>query len=962
MSYYPSQAINIKNVIDHMAKPVTTEQYLSAVGDDNRIFESCTLEEVDATYLYDLDAAPVEESKYYDAITTKKNRIDRTMAGFNRALNAQLNGSGIESGTAEIGAPRKAGQFAVMSAQFPLSDGQAISIIFHSPTNDPSKIKENDDLVAFRFLLNKRDVTHVVAPSGGQDISLKQTTLVLANLAERNSERFQAKQADNKAKQDELKTIQDATSQLQTEAENLTTQADELNKQQQDATDAVARTQTLLDKQKARNEALQAQLDGMKPADPVVPEPVIKGDENKPELSTEAANLVNQDNRPLAGYVFESTEDKVVKSSAKTIDLERDNGPFTRKTLTRYTWDGVGYKNKGMYLMKDGTTKSRNSLDELFYSTTAPTDSFTLVRKGLEKDNSYVLDNSAHVSSFKYFDDWYVEIFDSMDKNKTYRINAGDDMIEGAKKLYTAYKAGKAAGYLVTDVLPRDQPYLPKSKPAGVGDTVTDSDGSKYKVTSVGMGSAALLLDGDSSSTQYSIEQLNSMGVIVGGVNDEDYVDLAKGLLSDIEHTTNPDGTLDFATQDRLVDYMKKLQVSEYTTGLVYGAQQAVNARNMEIRAAQKDNPEPAGTVFNVGDKVTIDGKKYTIGAVGSGSVELNSAGQSKFDRELLWADDATEKGIIIKDLNDRDYASMADKVIQEVNPKVDKSGFFDVSVRDALIEKMMRDFNIENRNPASYAISMAGRRIAAKAKENNVTPEPTPEPQPTEQSLYWYGLRARPLGVGAQPAGQVDTIASENVMTDPRTAKLVSGMPSDTAWRWGAIAYDRPLTDKEISDYELVELKEPMWTPESRAEKFAAFKEWMNSYLQNKSLTEFINEAIKPNASMINDSPFSSLGIYYPKQLTLAFQEAGYTGGIISMVNALYDELTATGEDSAVTKALADLQNLLDNETNVDAYLMKMESAFNDIDAAGKADEYNDFMNTVADKLTALMDAEEVK
>ncbi|HDR8453906.1 TPA: hypothetical protein QC364_000696 [Bacillus cereus] len=48
----------------------------------------------------------------------------------------------------------------------------------------------------------------------------------------------------------------------------------------------------------------------------------------------------------------------------------------------------------------------------------------------------------------------------------------------------------------------------------------------------------------------------------------------------------------------------------------------------------------------------------------------------------------------------------------------------------------------------------------------------------------YWYEYRLRGLSLGAQPKGFVDS--------------------DDTYGRFGAVAYDRPLTEKEVSDYEL--------------------------------------------------------------------------------------------------------------------------------------------------------------
>lgn len=256
-NYFAHRTINVLDVIDHTTKPMTTEGYLDALGSDGMMLESVTLEELEATYMYGLASA---DSMMLEAITTTKNRVDKTMAAFVRALNQQLNASGLEAYTAEVGKTGKAGQVAVLTSRIPLSDGQSVAIVFHSPSGDPGKIVANDDLVAFRFLLNKRDVTHVVAPSGGQDISLKQTCLSLANLAERNSEKFQSKQAANQAKEAELATLQASTEQLQAETAGVIEKVDLLAEQAAEDGKALAKTQALLDKQIAKNDELRRKL------------------------------------------------------------------------------------------------------------------------------------------------------------------------------------------------------------------------------------------------------------------------------------------------------------------------------------------------------------------------------------------------------------------------------------------------------------------------------------------------------------------------------------------------------------------------------------------------------------------------------------------------------------------------------------------------------------------------------
>ncbi|MDC5753531.1 hypothetical protein [Vibrio europaeus] len=191
--------------------------------------EPVKFEEVDSTYLGNF---PPYNSLVLSAITSTKAKLHRTMSAFMRSLNKSLSGTEIKAGQKaefyddggqsleQVGVllskPRKAGLFAVMTAQIPCSDGQSISIVFYAPDEDPLKITNDDTLVAFRFLLNKRDITHKVAPNQGKDISLAQTTQALANLLERNSAKFRANlnkaMADRKEhadKQDELERLQD---------------------------------------------------------------------------------------------------------------------------------------------------------------------------------------------------------------------------------------------------------------------------------------------------------------------------------------------------------------------------------------------------------------------------------------------------------------------------------------------------------------------------------------------------------------------------------------------------------------------------------------------------------------------------------------------------------------------------------------------------------------------------------
>lgn len=263
---------------------ISADEYQALVDSDTGLmFESCTLEEAESTYLY---GKPLSPAPMYEAITTTKARVERTMKAFHRELARQFASTDITPSDAEISNPRVSGGFATLTARFPLSDGQSIGIIFHSPSGDPAKIAESDVLVAFRFVLNKRDVTPTVAPAGGSDVSLKQVTLKLSNLAERNSAKFQSKQGENSAKASELETLQTEVEAKQAELSDIIAQAD---KAEQEAADSLKENDVysgVVSKAEARVKALKAKLAAMSKTKPpaennegdtvaIAPEPAI---------------------------------------------------------------------------------------------------------------------------------------------------------------------------------------------------------------------------------------------------------------------------------------------------------------------------------------------------------------------------------------------------------------------------------------------------------------------------------------------------------------------------------------------------------------------------------------------------------------------------------------------------------------------------------------------------------------
>ena len=262
LDFNRSNGIRVRNVLDHFVKPVTDGQYQSLLEND-LIFESCTLEDIENTLFL---GVPAVQDAMLEAITSTSVRLKNTMAAFVRSLNKVTTPAGVTvSSDVEISSPRKSGMVAVMTAKMNLSDGQSISVVFHAPDNDPLKINPSDTLIAFRFQLNSRDVTHVVASSGGKDLSLAQATMALSNLVEKNSEKFKAKQGEKVSQQKEINDSERQAIEIESTLAAISNDIDEVNDSINTVNSAVVSLQKRIDRENATQEKLRAELAALTP-------------------------------------------------------------------------------------------------------------------------------------------------------------------------------------------------------------------------------------------------------------------------------------------------------------------------------------------------------------------------------------------------------------------------------------------------------------------------------------------------------------------------------------------------------------------------------------------------------------------------------------------------------------------------------------------------------------------------
>jgi len=235
-------------------------------GQERLLFETATMDEVNEVYSPDDDENDrMTTEEIFEAIRIQKfARTEKKMLALIRVLNSHMKDKGIEALVPEIGKPRKSGLFATVTVQIPMSDGQVVSIIFHSPDGDNKKILADDEIIAFRWLLNKRDITQVVSPEGNAEVSLQEIGKRITQLVEKNSARFQATQ---KALIEQRKQLEEVKTQAEAEATQNTELRDKLLTAQADGEDMEVQENSLrnrIEKQKIFNNDLQSKIDALK--------------------------------------------------------------------------------------------------------------------------------------------------------------------------------------------------------------------------------------------------------------------------------------------------------------------------------------------------------------------------------------------------------------------------------------------------------------------------------------------------------------------------------------------------------------------------------------------------------------------------------------------------------------------------------------------------------------------------
>lgn len=216
----------------------------------------------------------------FDALVSPYAKLERKMELLRGVM--ERAGGKVKPVAMQITEPFKQRGVANVAAIFELSDGQTVSIFFHNPDVTPGKMAPTDELISWKWLLNKKDITIVVAPERGADLNVREVARRIMRLAEKNSPAFQrlnAKRAERmgaiQGLKDEIAGLEAELAVAQHELEVAKVDAEDAqNKKNRAYADAVQQVSTLQDaylratqnggtdpKTGQTKEALSAQID-----------------------------------------------------------------------------------------------------------------------------------------------------------------------------------------------------------------------------------------------------------------------------------------------------------------------------------------------------------------------------------------------------------------------------------------------------------------------------------------------------------------------------------------------------------------------------------------------------------------------------------------------------------------------------------------------------------------------------
>jgi len=178
-------------------------------GADGLVFDPMTM----------ADVTEGAERVALDALVTEVGRLKPTLNAMRRIMEAA--GNTVQPLGVQISDPVKRYGGVHIAAIFEMSDGQTITVWFHNPDSTPAKLTPADELVSWKWVLNKKDITIVVAPESGSDLNLREVSRRVMRLVEKNSAAFARVNAKRVERMAEIQGLRESLDAKQSELARL---------------------------------------------------------------------------------------------------------------------------------------------------------------------------------------------------------------------------------------------------------------------------------------------------------------------------------------------------------------------------------------------------------------------------------------------------------------------------------------------------------------------------------------------------------------------------------------------------------------------------------------------------------------------------------------------------------------------------------------------------------------------
>ncbi|SET44332.1 hypothetical protein SAMN05216326_12728 [Nitrosomonas marina] len=162
----------------------------------------------------------------FDALVTPYAKLERKMEILQGIM--ERTGKDLKPVSMQISEPFKRNNVANVAVVYELSDGQTITIYLHNPDVTPKKMAATDEVISWKWMLNKKDITIVVAPERGQDLNVREVARRIMKLAEKNSAGFARANARRAECMQNIQSLKDEIASLEAELKKAENERDAL--------------------------------------------------------------------------------------------------------------------------------------------------------------------------------------------------------------------------------------------------------------------------------------------------------------------------------------------------------------------------------------------------------------------------------------------------------------------------------------------------------------------------------------------------------------------------------------------------------------------------------------------------------------------------------------------------------------------------------------------------------------